>query len=335
MNTSTVSLPDIMPTTAALSAHDRWDHIAARLGTRRMSHKITPGLYALGNPTPNSPVFVTANYTLSFDALRSALKGIDAYIMVLNTKAINVWCAAGKGAFGTFELTRRIEQTRLSEVIRHRKLILPQLSATGVSAHKVKKQSGFTVEYGPVRAEDLPEYLKTHQATPQMRQVRFNLKDRLTLVPVEIVSLLLPMLAAAVVFFFLSGWSWALGVIAAFLAGTALFPAFLFCLPTKDFSSKGYFLGFFVALPFAIIHFARSVGPWWIRLLGSLPLLLILPAVTSFIALNFTGASTFTSPTGTRQEIFKYIPVMAWLFGSGIVLFIFVTIMRFFGGWHV
>lgn len=333
--TEQIHPPEIFHTSARLTWRNRLDHLAARLGIRRMHHKVKPGLYALGSPASDSPVFVTANYTLSFDALRSSLQGRDAYIMVLNTKAINVWCAAGKGSFGTYELTRRIEQTRLAEVVSHRRLILPQLGATGVAAHKVKKQSGFTVEYGPVRADDLPEYLKTHEATPQMRQVRFDLKDRLTLVPVEVVNVFLPMLAAAVVFFFLSGWSWALGVVAAFLAGTVLFPVFLFCLPTADFSSKGYILGFLAALPFAIVHFLRSAGDWWVRLLGSLPILLILPVVTAFIALNFTGATTFTSPSGARREIFKYVPVMAWLFGSGIVLFIFITIMRFFGGWHV
>lgn len=324
-----------MQSTSLLTRQDHWDHFVARVGIRRMEHKVVPGLYAIGRPTPDSPVFVSANYTLSFDTLRSALKDMDAYILVLNTKGINVWCAAGKGSFGTYELTRRIEQTRLAEVVRHRKLILPQLGATGVAAHKVKKLSGFTVEYGPVRAQDIPEYMKTHSATAEMRQVRFNLKDRLTLVPVDVVNLFLPMIGAAVVFFFLSGWSWALGVIAAFLAGNVLFPALLPWLPTKDFSSKGYVLGFLIALPFAIVHFLRSAGPWWVRLLGSLPILLILPVITSFIALNFTGTSTFASPTGARKEIYKYVPVMAWLFGSGIVLFIFITIMRFFGGWHV
>ena len=81
-----------------------------------MGHRVEPGLYSLGNPTSESPVFVTANYTLSFDALRSALKGIDGYILVLDTQGVNVWCAAGKGTFGTDELVKRIEATRLHEV---------------------------------------------------------------------------------------------------------------------------------------------------------------------------------------------------------------------------
>ena len=83
------------------------DHLAARFRIRRGKHRVTPGLYALGSPTPESPVFVSANYTLSFDALRSSLAGVDGYILVLDTHGINVWCAAGKGTFGTDELVNR------------------------------------------------------------------------------------------------------------------------------------------------------------------------------------------------------------------------------------
>ena len=91
-----------------------------------MGHRRDPGLYLIGDPTPDSPVIVTANYTLSVDAVRAALAGIDCYLLVLDTKGINVWCAAGKGTFGTAELVRRIARTGLSEIVRHRTLILPQ-----------------------------------------------------------------------------------------------------------------------------------------------------------------------------------------------------------------
>jgi CO dehydrogenase/acetyl-CoA synthase gamma subunit (corrinoid Fe-S protein) len=107
-----------------------------------MGRIVPPGLYRLGNPDNDSAVFASANYTLSFDALRSALAGTDAWILVLDTKGINVWCAAGKGTFGTNELIRRIAVTGLSEVVSHRKIILPQLGAPGVSAHEVARRSG-------------------------------------------------------------------------------------------------------------------------------------------------------------------------------------------------
>jgi len=329
---ATATQPNIRPTTSVLTRANRWDHILARCGVNRSGHRVEPGLYALGNPTADSPVFVTANYTLSFDALRSSLAGIDGYILVLDTRGINVWCAAGEGTFCTYELVERINEAKLHDVVNHRVVIVPQLGAPSIAAHDVEKRSGFKVEYGPVRAQDLPEYLKTHQATPEMRLVRFDLSDRLVLLPVELVHTLLPILIAAVVLFFLSGLRSALAAVAAVLAGVALFPILLPFLPTREFSTKGFILGGIVALPFAATFWGRADTAWWLRALGSLSYLLPMSAVTAFLALNFTGATPLTSRTGVRREIFAYIPLMAGMFGVGILLTIAFAVMRFLRG---
>jgi hypothetical protein len=266
-------------------------------------------------------VFVTANYTLSFDTLRAALAGMDAYILVLDTKGINVWCAAGEGTFGTNEIIQRVHATGLKEVVGHRKLILPQLGAPGVAAHEVKKCVGFLVEYGPVRAKDLPEYLESHRATPEMRRVRFTLRDRLVLTPVELNGAVLPTLAVAIALYFVGGLVASLAVLTAVLEGTVLFPLLLPWIPTPNFSTKGFLLGGLAALPFALSAFLRHPDwAWWQQTLQALPFLLVMPAVTAFLALNFTGATTFTSRSGVRREIYAYIPAMAWTFGSGILL---------------
>lgn len=325
---SNFSGPIIFTTTSRLNRTDQWAHFLAHLGLRREEHRVEPGLYALGNPTPESPVFISANYFLSFDALRTALTGIDGYILVLDTKGINVWCAAGKGTFGTDEIVTRVLATRLKEVVSRRKLILPQLGAPGVAAHEVKKQSGFWVEYGPVRAADLPEYLKNHQATPEMRKVNFTLRDRLVLVPVEVGQSLLPMLAAAVVLYFVGGWIASLAAVVAVLAGNVLFPILVPWIPTHNFSTKGFLLGILAAIPFALSPLIRHPSWTWYHQLGqALEFLLAMPAVTAFVALNFTGSTTFTSRSGVKREMFAYIPAMAWTFGTGILLaivFIFV-----------
>jgi len=319
---------DIQPTTSAITLANRWDHFLARWGVNRSGHRVEPGLYALGDPTADAPVFVTANYTLSFDALRSALAGVDGYIMVLDTEGINVWCAAGKGTFGTDEVVHRIEATGLRDLVGHRVLILPQLSASGVAAHEVKKRSGFQVEYGPVRAADLPEYLETRQATPEMRRVRFALWDRLVLIPVELVHVLLPTLIAAVIAFFVGGLLAAAAIIAAILAGVVLFPILLPWLPTRDFSSKGFILGGMVALPFALaISLGNHDTTWWRQVGETLAYSLALPPVTAFLALNFTGSTPFTSRSGVRREIFTYVPIMAWMFGIGVILTIILSLI--------
>jgi hypothetical protein len=326
---SITSAPLLFPTTSRLIAADRWDHFLARVGVKRNEHRVKPGLYALGNPTPDSPVFVSANYSLSFDALRSSLPGIDGYILVLDTKGINVWCAAGKGTFGTDEIVTRVMATHLKDVVKHRKLILPQLGAPGVAAHEVKKRTGFWVEYGPVRAADLPEYLKTHKSTPEMRKVAFPLRDRMVLIPVDLTQVFLPMLAAAIVLYFVGGWTSSLAALVAVLTGNVLFPILLPWIPTHNFSTKGYLLGLLTALPFALSVLVRHPDwIWWKQVGQALEFLLAMPAVTAFVALNFTGSTTFTSRSGVKREMFAYIPAMAWTFGTGILLAIVFIFIR-------
>jgi hypothetical protein len=326
------SLPtehQIFQATHQLSLANHWDHFLARIGYKRGEHRLEPGLYALGKSTPGSAVFVTGNYTLSFDALRSSLEGIDSYILVLDTKGINVWCAAGKGTFGTEEIVRQINATHLKEVVTHRRLILPQLGAPGVAAHEVKQRTGFSVEYGPVRASDLPAYLKTHKATLEMRRVNFSLKDRLVLIPVEIAHTLLPSLVIAVILYFVGGIVLSLAALATVFAGIVLFPILLPWIPTHNFSTKGFMLGSLIALPFALSVFLRhSDWTWWQQAGQALQFLLVVPSATAFMALNFTGSSTFTSRSGVRREIFRYIPVMAWMFGSGLVLAVIFIFIR-------
>jgi hypothetical protein len=90
------------------------DHLGTwrvRWGIGRMRYRVDPGLYAVGQPTPDSPVLVFANYKMSFDGLRSQLAGVDAWVLVLDTQGVNVWCAAGKGTFGTKWLSKNDSYT--------------------------------------------------------------------------------------------------------------------------------------------------------------------------------------------------------------------------------
>jgi hypothetical protein len=330
-HTDNPPVTEIRTTDSTITFANRLDHFLARWGWKRESHRVEPGLYRLGNPNPDSPAFASANYTLSFDALRSALTGIDAWILVLDTKGINVWCAAGKGTFGTEELVRRIGCTGLAGIIRHRKIIVPQLGAPGISWPEVMRRSEFLVEYGPVRAKDLPEYLKTHTATPAMRRVEFPLKERLVLTPVEFVHTALAMFIVSVLLWFLASPVAALAAVSAVLTGTVLFAALLPYIPTQDFSTKGLILGFLIALPFALSFGTNSALPGWVKAAGAATALLIIPAVVAYFALNFTGCTTFTSRTGVKKEIFRYVPVMVLMAGTGVVIGITLGISRLFG----
>lgn len=295
----------------------------ARWGINRMNYKIPPGLYGVGNPNDTSPVLVTANYKMSFDNLRKELAGLDAWIMVIDTNGINVWCAAGKGTFGTAEIVKRLGAVRLSRAVSHRTIILPQLGAPGVAAHEVRRLSGFRVVYGPVRARDIKEFLGSGmKATREMRIVEFGFLDRLFLTPIELVGIRKPLVivAAAAFIAHLAGLitislSSLYPFIGAILIGTVATPALLPWIPGRAFALKGWFLGLLWTL--AVIYvkdgsFSRE------SLFNSLALLLVLPSISAFQAMYFTGASTYTSLSGVKKEIRFAMPAIVASASAGV-----------------
>ena len=327
------SVPQVF---SELHWRDQWGAVKARWGIGRMDYAIDPGLYALGNPDRESPVLVSANYKMSFDRLRNALPGKNVWILVLDTKGINVWCAAGKGTFGTEELVKRIEVSGLKEVVSHRSVILPQLGAPGVAAHTVKKLSGFGVRYGPINAEDLPAYMDAgFKATSRMRLKTFPFKERAVLIPIELIETIKPTLIIAPVLFLLGGiggpagfWAnalhdgsfAALAFLSAVVGGAVINPLLLPYLPGRAFSTKGLWLGAVVAVIMLFLQ-GQDLSMWAGRL-GSLAWLLIIPAVTAYLAMNFTGASTYTSPSGVNKEMRWALPAEIGMGGGGLLIWI-------------
>jgi len=327
---------EVPQVSSVLTRQDRWGSIKTRWGVGRMNYKVDPGLYALGTPDHKSSVFASANYKASFDRLRSALTGRSAWILVLDTKGINVWCAAGKGTFGTDELIRRINISNLNNIVSHRKLILPQLGAPGVAAHKVKQISGFKVQYGPIRAEDLPAYLDAnYKTTAPMRLITFPLKERAVLIPVELVEAIKPFLIIATVLFALGGigrpsgfWSSALShglfavlaLLCAVIGGTVLNPLLLPYLPGRAFSIKGFSIGIVIAL---ILLYLRDINLLaWPGRIEALAWVLIIPAVSGYLAMNFTGCSTYTSLSGVKKEMRWALPLEIACAATGLVMWI-------------
>jgi len=319
---------------STLSGADYRGTIKARWGVGRMRYTIEPGLYALGNPDEHTPILVTANYKMSFDRLREALPGRDAWILVLDTNGINVWCAAGKGTFGTEELVRRIESNGLVQIVSHRELILPQLSGPGIAAHLVKKLSGFKVIYGPINATDLPAFLDAGlKATPEMRLKTFDIRERTVLIPVELVSTLKWVLIILPLFFFVGGlggqtgfWSGALdyglfaiiALLSAVIAGAVLTPILLPWLPGRAFSLKGMAMGLITAIILTALR-PENLNNWQGRI-ETLAWFLLIPAIAAYLAMNFTGASTYTSLSGVKKEMKWAVPVEIAAGAAGLFL---------------
>jgi hypothetical protein len=252
--------------------------------------------------------------------VRRELYGLDTWILVLDTRGVNVWCAAGKGTFSTDELVRQVRATCLDTVVNHRTVIVPQLGATGVAKHRVRDSCGFSVIFGPVRAKDIPVFMATGmKATPEMRRVRFGLRERAAVVGVEVsVAWSWRTLLAMLVASFLVGlggshllspadYGVRLGVVyglflLSIVAGGVVVPLGLPYIPGRSFSAKGALVGGVLAT--AAVAGLREIVP----VAALIGVFLAVTALSSYVAMNFTGSSTFTSPSGVQKEMRRALP---------------------------
>jgi len=336
VNTIVGTIPQI---STVWSRQDLWNTIKVRWSVGRMDYKVEPGIYAVGNPGESSLVFVTANFKLTFDHVRRALGGMDAWLLVLDTKGINVWCAAGKGTFSTKELVRQINLVGLEKIVNHHKVIVPQLGAVGVSAHEIRKNTGFSVIYGPVRAEDILDFVEAGmKATKEMRAVKFSTWDRLKLIPVEMTNGRKYLLLIPAIFLILSGLNpkgysidmayhdglrSVFNLLIAYVTGCGITPALLPWIPFRRFALKGLLTGWLAAFILAYFHFLGKTNfeiISWFLMIGSL---------SSFLAMTFTGTSTFTSLSGVQKEMKTAVPMQIGMAGLGVIAWIvskFITL---------
>lgn len=273
-------------------------------------------------------MLVTANYKLSFDTVRFALSGQDIWLLVADTRGINVWCAGGKALFSAASIAEQIHKRQLARAVSHRRLILPQLGANGVNIRDLRKMTGFEVEFGPVRAEDIPIYL-AHGANETMRSVTFTFWERAAVIPVELILGWKPLVGVLFIFLLLSlpgidfdcisVWSrWKFMATATLLAlgsGMIAFPMLLPRMPFRSFSLGGAGLGLATALLLPWLHAeipntTIAAGICWMM------------AASSYLALNFTGSTPYTSPSGVEKEMRQALPVQAASAVLAMILFV-------------
>jgi hypothetical protein len=175
------------------------------------------------------------------------------------------------------------------------------------------------VLWGPIRASDIKQFIADDMhAEKPMRWVSFSLVERIVLIPVELSHLPKPTLWVLLTAFILSGigthffsftdaWNRGLMVLVAYaggiLAGAVAAPILLPWIPGRSFALKGAVTGILAGLVMVSIFKAGLNWP------GALALVLITIGVSSYLTMNFTGSTPFTSPSGVEKEMRKAIPL--------------------------
>lgn len=207
---------------------------------RVVPYPTKPGLIRIGNPGQSSPVLVTTNYDLTVRRMCRALKDLDCYLLVAPASGVDVWCAATGGRFTIDSVISVLKTSRIGQLVKHRRLILPQLSATGINIFDLRKRSGWSAVFGPIRVEDIPEYVATRRRPESMIRVTFTIPERLEMATAMWGSLSLRYTLFPCLIF---GWKtapWFVLILAVLSVGVALG---CFTLPGKTFVQKAGSLG--------------------------------------------------------------------------------------------
>lgn len=306
-------------------------NLGVRFGYNRFSYKVPPGLYSIGEPSEDDLVIVTCNYKLTVDVLRKELKSQNLWLLILDTDGVNVWCAAGKGSFGSAELIYSIRESDLENKISHRKLILPQLAAPGIQAHLIKEITGFNVVYGPIKASDVVPFITSEfKASDDMRRIEFKLLDRIKVIPLELLAGIKYLTIMVLIFLIGSivipsiGFNEVMKISGIFtigvLTGTVLYPIVMPLMPFKMFYKNGILLSFVI-----LSVYLTLVG--WMGLI-SIGSALISIALSGYITMNFTGSTTFTSLSGVKKEMEKAIPILGFILLTGVISVLIGIIME-------
>jgi len=303
---------------------------------------IEPGIYQSGNPDEKSPLIATANYLYTYIRVMRALKGIDAWVMCVDSDGINVWCAARGDNFGNKQLIEAVEASGIENVTTRKTLILPQLAAGGVAAPLISSESPnfpFNLLYGPVWAKYLPQFLKDRPAKKpdKWKLAKFTSSHRLRafithttfllrkIFFLPTIALLLLLVGLSFIHPFWVSKFWRIGEIWLWIILTNALIATLFPLAnfTRCFIKKGIFFG--------ILNTLLLGGITWI-LHNSVYLIFLNICfyfwLAFFFTMSFSGYSMATSPGEIQEEYptFRkiHIPLMiisVILMLSGVVLY--------------
>jgi hypothetical protein len=114
-------------------------------------------------------------------------------------------------------------------------------------------------------------------------------------------------------------------VLASLLGGAVIVPLALPWLPGRAFAAKGALVGGVIA--------ACGVAAFWTTLpaLALVALFLAVTAASSYVAMNFTGSTTFTSLSGVEKEMRAWLPWQVGGAGLAVVLLVVQGVLRAVG----
>ena len=128
--------------------------------------QVEPKLYPIGDPTPESPVFLTTNFSLTYFLVSGEIEnsGTSAPLVVCDCEGQSVLTAWAAGKFVGETIAKFIKEIKLEEQVKNRKLIIPGF-VSQISGDLEEKLPGWEILVGCQEAADIPAFVKSVRLT--------------------------------------------------------------------------------------------------------------------------------------------------------------------------
>jgi acetyl-CoA decarbonylase/synthase complex subunit gamma len=132
--------------------------------------QVQPGLYEINNPTPESPLMVTTNFSITYFSVANEVEssGLPGWLVVADADGMSVLTAWAAGKFDATTIAKAVQTTSATEKVSHRRLIIPGHVAV-LSGELEEELPGWEILVGPREAVDLPGFLKLLMQEPVMQ----------------------------------------------------------------------------------------------------------------------------------------------------------------------
>ncbi len=120
------------------------------------------GIYPIGNPTEDSPVLVTTNFSLTYFIVSGEIESsrVPSWLLVMDTEGLSVLTAWAAGKFVGDAIGAFIKKSGITEKVKHRKVVIPGAVAAVSGDLEEELGAGWEVKIGPREAAHIPAYLK-------------------------------------------------------------------------------------------------------------------------------------------------------------------------------
>jgi acetyl-CoA decarbonylase/synthase complex subunit gamma len=122
---------------------------------------ITPGIYEINNPAPDSPVAVTTNFALTYFIVSGEIEGskVPTWLLIKDTEGLSVMTAWAAGKFSGDDVGQFVKKCGITDKAKTRSLIIPGYAAA-ISGDLEEELPDWKVLIGPREASHIPAFLK-------------------------------------------------------------------------------------------------------------------------------------------------------------------------------